>query len=243
MDPTHISLINRPGSRQQIAEAFFGPGVPTEHLDGLQRYFVYYHEELALLRKGISEESWQVKGLAVKTSEDVFCVVNVLRESRDSRRPDVRKRLSQKFSSPDHQSLDRSINLAIRLWLMINTQEPEFEGLRHEATSVQWDDKSTLRDFLRSLFPHSRWQLTAQSNRVGPHFTAAFMYGVCGLSIEWTTSLHDHLRLDRRRKALKVFPYKCHLQALIDSQRGNGDSNPCVRDLFRWQLWETNLMT
>ncbi|KAE9382266.1 hypothetical protein N431DRAFT_507329, partial [Stipitochalara longipes BDJ] len=40
------------------------------------------------------------------------------------------------------------------------------------------------------------------------------MQRVCGLKIEWTTSLPDHLYLDRRRKALKMFPYKCHCKQL-----------------------------
>lgn len=107
---------------------------------------------------------------------------------------------------------------------MVNTLESRFEGLRHEAHCVQWDDKTALSVFLHSLFPRANWQVTAQSSRLGPHFTAAFMHNVCGLTIEWTTSLHDHLRLDRQRKALKVFPYKCHLQALI-----HGHHNPMER--------------
>lgn len=227
-------LAGRPSSRFQIAQAFFGPIVRKEQVDGLQRYFIYYNEELELLRRGISEDSWQINGLAIKTYEDIFYMVDLLRDNGDSRRPELRQRMSLRFHPSDDLGLNRSINLAIRLWLMINTQEPEFGGLRHEATFIQWDDESTLLTFLQSLFPHSRWQITAQSSRLGPHFTAAFMQDVCGLSIEWTTSLHDHLRLDRLRKALKIFPYKCHLQALIDShQNSESDSKKrYVRELF-----------
>ena len=210
-------LTDGPGSRQQIAQAFFGPVLRQEQVELMQAYFVFYHQELELLRKGISESSWQINYLAARTCEDIFYIVDVLRDNGNSGRPELRQLLSPKFPSSDDLGLNRSIDLAIRLWLMINTQEPEFGGLRHEATSVQWDDESTLLAFLHSLFPHSRWQITAQSSRLGPHFTAAFMQRVCGLTIEWTTSLHDHLRLDRLRKALKVFPFKCHLQAMIDS--------------------------
>ena len=233
MVSTQIKLTDSPGSRLQIAQAFFGSNFREEQLNALQRYFTYYNEELELLRKGISEESWQTKGLAAKTYEDIFYVVNVLRDNGDSRRPELRQRLSLKFHSSDNSSLNHSMNLAIRLWLMVNTQEPEFGGLRHEATSVQWNDESTLLAFLQSLFPHSRWQITAQSSRLGPHFTAAFMQRVCGLSVEWTSSLHDHLRLDRLRKTLKIFPYKCHLQALLDSHQSSSDKKPYVPELFQ----------
>lgn len=227
-----IKLTDRPGSRLQIAQAFFGPNVQENRIDALQGYFAYYNEELHLLRQGISEESWQTKHLATETYEDVFHVVRVLRRNADSRRPELRQQLSLKFRSSDDLGLNRSINLTIRLWLMINVQEPEFRGLRHEATSIQWDDESTLRAFFTSLFPLSRWAVTAQSSRLGPHFTAVFMQSVCGLKIEWTTSLHDHLRLDRRRKALKIFPYKCHLQALMDSQHDDNVKEQYVQVLF-----------
>lgn len=114
---------------------------------------------------------------------------------------------------------------------MINVQEPIFGGLRHGATPVEWDDRTTLQDFLRSLFPSSRWQITAQSSRLGPYFTVSFMRRVCGLKIEWTTSLHDHLRLDRQRRALKIFPYKSYLQAMTDSYKDGSCIHRYVEEL------------
>lgn len=217
-------------SKLQIAQAFFGSMCCKAQIEALEKYFEYYNDELELLRRGISVASWQLNSLAVKTSEDVFYVVDLLRDGGDSRRSDIRQRMLLRFSSSDVVGMNRSINLAIRLWLMINTQDPEFSGLRHEATPVQWDDESTLLAFLQSLFPPSQWPMSAQSSRLGPHFTAAFMKDVCGLTIEWTTSLHDHLRLDRFRKALKIFPYKCHLQALIESQKMNSDKKKYVQN-------------
>ncbi|KAI4241565.1 MAG: hypothetical protein L6R40_004545 [Gallowayella cf. fulva] len=191
-----------------------------DQLTALESYFIYYTDEVRLLRKGLSEGSWQTHSLAVKTVEDVFHVVDVLRNNSDLPRPKLRQILSLRFASVDDFGLNSSINLAIRLWLMINTQEPQFEGLRHEATAIQWNDESTLRSFLHSLFPRAKWQLTAQSSRLSPHFTAVFMQRICGLRIEWTTSLHDHLRLDRRRKALKVFSYKYYAQTIIEAHHG-----------------------
>lgn len=220
---SQVNLTHRPTSKHAIAQNLFGSVVREEQIDALQLYFVYYNQELRLLHEGLSEESWQTKNLAAKTYEDIFFVVDVLRDKSHARRPEIRQSLSSRFPSSDHMGLDRSINLALRLWLMLNTQEPEFAGLRHEATLVQWNDESSLLSFIHSLFPCSRWQITAQSSRLGPHFTAAFMQRVCGLSIVWTTSIHDHLRLDRLHKVLYIFPYKCHLQALINShQNSNG---------------------
>lgn len=232
MASEQIKLTDRPGSRLQIGQAFFGTTFREEKVDMFRSYFEYYNEELVLLRTGISEKTWQSKGLATKTYEDIFYVVNVLRDNGDSRRPQLRSLLRSRFRSSDDLGLDRSINLAIRLWLMINTQEPEFGGIRHGATCVQWDDETTLRAFFQRLFPKTRWQITSRSSRLGPHFTAAFMERVCGLKIEWTTSLQDHLWLDRPRKALKIFPFKCHLQAMIDSHQNSSNKKKYVHHGF-----------
>jgi hypothetical protein len=229
MAPAQIKLTDRPGSRLQIGQAFFGSSFREEKVDAFRSYFEYYNEELVLLRTGISEETWQTKGLAAKTYEDIFHVVNVLRDHGDSQRPELRSLLSSRFRSSDDLGLDRSMNLAIRLWLMINVQEPEFGGIRHGATCVQWDDETTLQAFVQKLFPQSRWQVTSRASRLGPHFTAAFMQRVCGLTVEWTTNLQDHLRLDRQRKALKIFPYKCHLQAMIESHQNSSDKKKYVQ--------------
>jgi len=219
MAPIQTNLVDRPGSKAQIAKAIFWPSIPEDRISALQRYHDYYIDELRLLCKGLSSRSWQTNCLSVKTKEDIFHVIDILRRHGSSLRGDIRQALASRFPHSQSEEINCSISLAIRLWLMINIQKPEFDGLRSEATSVQWNDDQPLSEFLRSLFPRARWQTTAQSSRLGPHFTAAFMKRVCGLTIEWTTSLHDHLRLDLQRKALKIFPYKCHLQALLDSHQ------------------------
>jgi hypothetical protein len=232
LSSVQIKLTDRPGSKLQIAQAFFSDTFEEEQLSSCQSYFEYYIEELNLLRIGISEEIWQINNLAVKTYEDIFFVVDVLRTNSDAQRPQLRSILRSRFKLVDDFGLNRSINLSIRLWLMINLQEPEFRGIRHGATCIQWNDETALRVFFRNLFPVSPWQITARSSRLGPHFTVAFMQSVCGLKIEWTTSLPDHLHLDRQRKALKIFPYKCHLQAMIESYKSSTDENEYVRGSF-----------
>ena len=210
----------RPGSRAEISEAFFNKrDLLKVNSRELQSYFDYYTEELKLLYTGISEDTWQAKSLATKVYEDIFYIVNILRQNGNARRADLYPPLRLRFLTSEDSCLNRSLNLAIRLWLMINAQEDQFGGIRHEVTCVQWDNESTLDEFVQSLFPKSRWPISPQASRLGPYFTAAFMQNVCGLKVEWTTGLQDHLRLDRRRKALKVFPYKGLLQALVECSR------------------------
>ena len=212
----------RPGSRSEIVRALFSK-VDCPSGDELQSYFQYYTQELELLYTGFSSETSQANNLTVASFEDIFYIVRTLQKNSTSRKDDIHSMLQARFQSSDKLGLDRSINLAIRLWLMINAQEPKFSGIRLGVTCAQWDDESTLELFVRDLFPPSRYPVTAQSSRLGPHFTAAFMQNVCGLTIEWTTGLHDHLVLDRRRRVLKVFSYKGFSQALLESSKNADD--------------------
>ena len=211
-------LTDRQEFRLKISEALFGVFYLALQAVALQDYFKYYDEEIELLQQGILRDTWQITHLAVRTHKDLFSTVDILRNSQSSCRPAIRALLEPQLLSTNELKIDRSINLALRLWLMINVQDLRFESLRYGTDRVEWNDESTLQEFVQGLFPKSYWKITAQSSRLGPYFTAAFMHRVCGLKIEWTTSILDHLRLDRRRKALKVFPYRGHLQALIMSQ-------------------------
>jgi hypothetical protein len=162
MASAQIKLTDRPGSRLQIGQALFSTTFREEQVNAFRIYFDYYIKELELLRRGISEETWQTKGLAAKTYKDIFYIINVLRNNgANSQRPELCSLLRSRFRLSDDLGLDRSINLAIRLWLMINTQEPKFGGIRHEVTCVEWDDETTLRTFFQKLFPKSCFQITA----------------------------------------------------------------------------------
>lgn len=159
MSASQIRLTDRPGSKSQIGQQFFGTNFEQGKVRMLESYYEYYVEELELLRTGISEDTWQTAHLATKTYEDIFHVVGVLRSNGDSKRPAIRSLLRDRFQFSNDLDLDRSIHLAIRLWLMVNTQDAEFETLRHGATCVQWDEETSLREFFQKLFPPSRWLL------------------------------------------------------------------------------------
>ena len=76
-------------------------------------------------------------------------------------------------------------------------------------------------DFIARQFPRSTLQISVRDGRIHPFFTIANMVGICGLKIEWTQSLQDHLRLDRRANVLRVFPYKHCLLRFIECGRAN----------------------
>jgi hypothetical protein len=194
--------------KSKITACLFARGKDDVSADAFAKYFEYYEEELRLLRVGANPNIWQAGHLAVDQHEDVVEVVKLLRRLKDRTRKDVEDEVAKCFKNADPDCISRSIDLAIRLWLMINVRESQFRSLRPLCTCVDWQKEKTLEDLMRDLFPSSRWKVSARDSRVDVHFTAVMMVEVCGLKIHWTSSLQDHLLLDRRKRILSVFGFK-----------------------------------
>jgi hypothetical protein len=218
------SLTCRPGmqARLEIGQCFFGESFQAKDLNTFEAYFRYYDAELAMLQFGSSPLSRQSTDLAVKTHEDVLYIARMLQQSGAQSRPAVRRSIQNRFRNAKLIALNRSIDLTIRMWLSLNVREDTFRLQSPQTPALEWDDASTLQDFVSSLFPKAQWHLHAREGRLHPYFTVANMMKICGLKLEWTDSLEDHLRLDRRQKALRVYSYKCCLTAYLT--RTNGET-------------------
>jgi hypothetical protein len=207
-------------------------------LQGYREFFQYYNDEINWLKCGLTEESDQTIGLVAKTHDDILTIVEVLREKTTSKRHEIRVDLHQKLGGGDEHGLNRSIDTAIRLWLMVNVRESQFLDLGKRRPCFQWNDTSTLEQFLCSLFPTPRWNLTPRESRLSPYFTAAFMVDVCDIEIGWTNSLEDHLRLDRQNKILWIYSYKLVLGTYSTTIKGldGGKRQVTALAILNWTL-------
>ncbi len=123
-------------------------------------------------------------------------------------RPAVRALLRQHFPNSHELALDRSIDFALRAWLTMNAREESFALHTPRIPMIQWDDTSTLADFVIRNFPLTK---TTSSYPLDHTFTAANINRLSGIDIEWTPCLPDHLRFDKRRRLLRVYPFKQNL--------------------------------
>jgi hypothetical protein len=203
----------------RVCHEFFNPALRRESLPEYDDYFRYYETELALLRVGASRLTWQDSGLAAQTHEDILIIKRELAANIHLTRPEIRHRLASKFQGAEKLNINRSIDLTLRLWLTLNVREPAYKLQTPQTPVLQWDDSTTLSSFIASQFPKARWHLDVRACRLDPYFTAVNMVRICGLKIEWTDSLEDHLRLDRRQKVLRMYPHKCCLQGYLESSR------------------------
>jgi hypothetical protein len=112
----------------------------------------------------------------------------------------------------DEDTLNRLIDFALRLWLVLNVRDEDFAP---GADSIQWSDNISLQDFVAGQFPKPRLMGAVDEKTFLPdNFTVIKLREFSGIKIHWTYSLDDHLELDRDHRILKVFPLKHYLQAL-----------------------------
>ena len=138
-------------TRNSIISTFFGEGSgsSTPNLDAA--YFEYYERELKRVRIGVSKSSWAVNSLAIRTHADVLHICDILSSNRDPHKKDVVDKVKAEFpAAQDDLSINRSIDLTIRLFLMLNTRDDQLSLLTPQKTSIQWDSESS------AAFPRQR---------------------------------------------------------------------------------------
>ena len=117
--------------------------------------------------------------------------------------------------SLEHQTdtrINNSKNLAIRLWLIIEIREEVFAPA---IFAIQWDDNSTLQDFIGRQFPGPRIinALTEEETLtiLESDFTAATLRRIGGINIDWTYHINKHLSYDRELRKIKIYTLKISL--------------------------------
>lgn len=184
------------------------------------RYFsdfvAYYAEEPRKLQTGLTQSDWPVPNLDEKTHGDILAITTILRDHRDQKRPFIRQKLKKCRIHQEERSIDHLCDLTVRMWLMINVLDDQVELVDDDAPRKPWLEDESLDDLIKSLFRRSGIELGLKESRLDPHFTATNLVKICGLRLEWTRCLANHLRLDRRKKVLWVFPCKSFLQGHLD---------------------------
>jgi hypothetical protein len=206
-------------TKNRITQRIFDATIDIRNRALFDQYFKYYERELEMVQYGSNRQTDLATPLAVKTHGDILRVIAELQTSYLLARCDLRQKLRASFPKAKDADLDASIDLGLRLWLMLNVRDPclRFKSPRPPQTPIlAWREGVPLKDFVKRRFPRSRWQIGVKESRLHPSFTAAFMVEICGLRLEWTDCLADHLRLDRREKALRVYSYKFYLQSALE---------------------------
>ncbi|KAI2639524.1 hypothetical protein GGS26DRAFT_272009 [Hypomontagnella submonticulosa] len=122
------------------------------------------------------------------------------------------------ISNPD--SISRSLELAARLWLMINIDSfkliPSYIHTR--TINVSWPDDKSLADVIANHFRAKNLPVRSQEIvRIRPTLTMAYLEVRHGFQVLWTHNLADHLTIDTKYRTVTVYEHLICLWTHIES--------------------------
>jgi hypothetical protein len=142
-------------TKKFVIETIFESRSNTTRNGLFDRYFKYYVEELEMVQfRGITQMA-PVTPLAVKTHADILVVIREIQTSCLLPKCKLRDKLRVHFPEAEDPELNASIDLALRLWLMLNIRDPRLKLQAPRTPILAWGETLPLRDFIDHTF-HDR---------------------------------------------------------------------------------------
>lgn len=169
------------------------------------RYFTFYF-------KVCREQSWTKH--AIRTHQELLELVRFLKGNKDRSKGDIRTSLASPqglFRARDHNQIDESLELALRLWLLVS-----FRGHRSfipGQTAVYWPENESYIVALRHLFPKAAEDPPGKL-QISQALTAYSLTQFGGFTIKWTWNLVDHLMLTHGKDRKLVI---CHPVTILEA--------------------------
>ncbi|KAE9378895.1 hypothetical protein N431DRAFT_478027 [Stipitochalara longipes BDJ] len=154
---------------------------------------------------------------AMKTYRDLLFIVHQLKQQPLETRADVRAKLcsaAPKFKSCSSAQLDKSLELVIRLWLMLSANG--LGSFTPGQTVIYWPDDKSLTQVINESFPRTI-RLDFGQRHFPPSLTIFNLVRFGGFQVKWTSNLVDHLLLNKQGQIL-VFHSVSVLQSFIESE-------------------------
>jgi len=196
---SRIAIIN------QLWGLNYGPRHSESNNAKYDSYFAYYTEQcnLALHDGG--------RHISARTHRDIVEIVQHIREplSRISIRENLRLQLTRRRPENENEVLDGSIDLAVRLYTMM-----DFGDLTYAFSGrkmLDWKEDRTLQDFMGSYLS-SVPVLVSESIKLQKLFNARNLGWIAGIEVFWTTNLADHLRMVDEDKRVTIFSHVSFLE-------------------------------
>lgn len=186
--------------------------------EGFSKFRDYYDRTWTALNEGDPPEA---ESMGPIRDEHIRIIVDLVSKEIIYGRPCQRKILREtlgkasQFNSHVEDSINRTVDLALRLWLVMNIRDDDFAPGVH---SIQWDDSESLQSFIASQFPKPRLFKELSEKMfdfvLPDNFTIVKLKRYSGIKIDWTYDLSEHLDLDKDHRILKVFPLKAYMYGL-----------------------------
>lgn len=175
-----------------------------------------YIEYIRFWNQQCSKRAQHDDRYAAKTDQDVLDLVTRLSKSVHKQRHKIAKELGvDTFPGSSHTEICKSLDMVVRLWLMVNVTDDINEQPR--TLPLRWRESESLQQLVERLFPRPLQVIQASFANapvtMNHDFTAMSVRKFTQIDISWTNSLEDHLRLrfEDGTRVLKIFPHKAWL--------------------------------
>lgn len=186
-------------------------------LEKFAAYRIYHNQTWESLKQGFPPEAESMAQVSDTHVRIIVSLISSMILKAPCQRETLREALSKNSHFEDHseESLNRTIDLALRLWLVLNIRDDEYAPGAH---SMQWDDGISLQSFIAQQFPKPRMLRDLGQKMfdfiLPDNFTMVKLKRFSGIKVHWTYNLSEHLDLDKDHRILKVFPLKYYVNGL-----------------------------
>ena len=184
-------------------------------LSDYAEYFEYHWQSCQNMHLGARSKA---DILAARTHGEILDITDALWSFQDNgfqvTRVTLRKILRQKhFQEDSDESINVSIDLALRLWLTLNIRDASPVSINR---GIVWNDVSHLSTFVSEQFQGPTSDEPRARVVLGIDMTAVELEKLSGISVEWVSDIKDHLYYIVDRRILKVYNLEHVLQAHLD---------------------------
>ena len=209
--------------KMAIVDCFWRANPPTLTMNRYEPYFEFYNREMRALSLAFDKKDSIYEKMAAKTHEDLRLIVCELAKDGELDLSGAITKIKSLFPryTDDDAAIRLSIDLALRLWLFLNTREPEFTrtvNIGNAPSKLSWECNSNdLKTFVRRQFPFTFKGPSPPGNFLHGNLTAHNLHRLYGITIRWTDFLPKHLHYDFTNQSLYVFPHKTCLLGMLNS--------------------------
>ncbi|KAI0857679.1 hypothetical protein F4860DRAFT_505869 [Xylaria cubensis] len=163
--------------------------------------------------------------MAAQEVEDVFQIVRLL--TQGYQRDAIVSRLKQTDPTATEEACDSSVDLAVRLLLMLKVGVVRYQANpRHD---LKWE-KGSLKDFVQNRFNKAP-ALDCHHVRLPKSFDAWSISTIGGLKLEFTDNLADHLLLTDGDATVLIFHHASFLECQVNTLYPDGLIDETLRTL------------
>lgn len=204
----------------------------------LARYFGYYRDMVG----SYAPDTGEGQKLALKTHQDLFEVISILKQNPDLSRAELTMRIfdaggcSEEISTAEKE---KALDLAVRVFLMVGcvAESRSLRLLEAGPHQVLWRRDLSFAHCISAVFPISTFTTFSSIFSALPadrrkDLTVRKLKKVARLTFEPTDDIHSHLRLDHKTGKVLIFHHTAFLREHLKLTKGLAD-NVSLTDSLR----------